>query len=35
VLAVDVALGAEPPAGAELRELTIDGEALRIGLARV
>jgi isoleucyl-tRNA synthetase len=35
VLAVDVALGAEPPAGAHARDVTIDGDALRIGLVLV
>ena len=35
VLAVDVALGAEPPAGAHVREVAIDGEALLLGLELV
>ncbi|NNL65838.1 MAG: isoleucine--tRNA ligase [Myxococcales bacterium] len=33
-LAVEVRLDAEPESGAEVREVTIDGEALRIGLTR-
>ena len=32
VLAVDVALGAEPPAGAHARDVSIDGETLKLGL---
>ena len=34
-LALDIALGAEPPAGAHARDVSIDCEALRIGLALV
>ncbi|HVN39688.1 MAG TPA: class I tRNA ligase family protein [Myxococcota bacterium] len=34
-LAEDIALDAAPPAGAELREIAIDGESLTLGLLRV
>jgi isoleucyl-tRNA synthetase len=34
-LAVDVAIGAEPPASAEVREVAIDGLSLTLGLARL
>jgi isoleucyl-tRNA synthetase len=34
-LAVDVAIGAEPPTSAEVREVAIDGLSLTLGLARL